>query len=129
LYSSVEIDVLIHATENENKVISSIFDFIEKQRESVKVESSKTDGHWKNPILRYKLFVNADVDAIFDKVFSNLVESYGEDDIKKYVENNTDRKRYFYARLDKQKFCLGKIAISDKDSIRMVFKKSNRFKS
>jgi len=129
LYSSVEFSVLIHATENENKVISTIFDFIGQPRESVNVETLKTDGHWKNPILRYKISVNADVDKIFDKMYANLVESYGEDDVRKYVENNTDRKRVIYMRLDKQKFCLGKAILYDRDSIRLAFKKSSKFRS
>jgi RNA binding exosome subunit len=128
LYSSVEISVLIHATENENKVISTIFDFIEQPRELVSVETLKTDGHWKNPILRYRISVNADVDKIFYKMFNNLVESYGEDDVQKYVENNTERKRAFYARLDKQKLCLGRAILSDRDSVRFVFKKPSKFK-
>ncbi len=129
MYSSVEVSVLIHATENENKVLSAIFDFIGQPRESVNVESLKTDGHWRNPIIRYKISVNVGVDNIFEKIFAKLVKSYGEDDVKKYVENNTDRKRVLYARLDKQKFCLGKAIIYDRDSIRLVFKKSRKFKS
>ena len=128
LYSSVEISVLIHATENENKVISTILDFIEQPRESVNVEALKTDGHWKNPILRYRISVNVDADKIFEKMFNNLVDSYGEDDVKKYVESNTDRKRVFYARLDKQKLCIGRTILSDRDSVRLVFKKPSKFK-
>jgi RNA-binding protein len=96
--------------------------------ESVKMDSVKTEGHWKNPILRFMMSVNMDVDKIFDKLYSNLVKSYGETDVKNYIEHNTDKKGYFYVRLDKQKFCSGKIILSDKDSVRMVFKKISKFK-
>jgi RNA binding exosome subunit len=72
--------------------------------------------------------VNMDVDKIFDKLYLNLVKSYGETDVKNYIEHNTDKKGYFYVRLDKQKFCIGKIILSDKDSVRMVFKKIAKFK-
>jgi RNA-binding protein len=96
--------------------------------ESVKMDSVKTEGHWKNPILRFMMSVNMDVDKIFDKLYSNLVKSYGETDVKNYIEHNTDKKGCFYVRLDKQKFCSGKIILSDKDSVRMVFKKISKFK-
>jgi RNA-binding protein len=96
--------------------------------ESVKMDSVKTEGHWKNPILRFIVSVNTDADKIFDKLYSNLVKSYGETDVKNYIEHNTDKKGCFYVRLDKQKFCSGKIILSDKDSVRMVFKKISKFK-
>ena len=52
------------------------------------------------------------------------MESYGETDANDIILNtNTDKKGYVYIRLDKQKFCNGKIILSDKDSVRMVFKK------
>ncbi len=128
MYSSVDISILIHATENENRVLTFVLDFIEKSIEYVKIESVKTEGHWKNPILRFMVSVYTDADKIFDKLYSNLVESYGETDAKNYIEHNTDKKGYFYVRLDKQKFCSGKIVLSDKDSVRMVFKKIGKFK-
>jgi RNA binding exosome subunit len=110
-------------------VLQYVLEFIEKSFESVKIDSVKTEGHWKNPILRFMVSVNIDVDKIFDKLYSNLVESYGETDTKNYIEYNTDKKGYSYIRLDKQKFCSGKIILSDKDSVRMVFKKTGKFKS
>jgi RNA binding exosome subunit len=128
LYSSLDISILIHATENENRVLKSVLEFIEKPIESVKMDSVKTEGHWKNPILRFTVSVNMDVDKILDKLYSSLVKSYGETDVKNYIEHNTDEKGYLYVRLDKQKFCSGKIILSDKDSVRMVFKKIAKFK-
>ena len=127
MYSSVDISILIHATENENRVLKYVLEFIEKSLESVKIDSIKTEGHWKNPILRFMVSVNMDADKIFDKLYSNLVESYGETDAKHYIEYNTDNKGHVYVRLDKQKFCSGKIILSDKDSVRMVFKKIGKF--
>ncbi|MBA3749655.1 MAG: hypothetical protein H0X03_01930 [Nitrosopumilus sp.] len=128
MYSLIEISVLIHATENENKVLKSILEFIEQSIKLVKVEYAKTEGHWKNPINLFKIFIDLNVDKIFIKLHSHLVESYGENEINNYIENNQDKKGYFYARLDKQKLCSGKIILSDKDSVRIVFKKLGKFK-
>ena len=128
MFSSVEISILIHATESENKILKSLLEFIDRSIDTVKIKRIKTEGHWKNPILRFMVSVNMDVDKIFDKLYSSLVKSYGETDVKNYIEHNTDKKGYFYVRLDKQKFCSGKIILSDKDSVRIVFKKISKFK-
>jgi RNA binding exosome subunit len=56
-----------------------------------------------------------------------LVENYSENEADSYIKTNTDKKGYFYIRLDKQKFCIGKIIFSDRDSIRMIFKKLGKF--
>ncbi len=127
MYSSIEISILIHATENENKVLKAIIDFIEQSIDSTKMESIKTEGHWKNPIRRLIIPIEVETDKIFNKIYTQLVEIYGEQDINNYIKINTDKKGYFYVRLDKQKFCIGKVNLSDKDSVRMVFKKLGKF--
>ncbi len=127
MYSSIEISILIHATENKNKVLASIIEFIGQTNDSLKMESIKTEGHWKNSILRLIISINMDADTIFNKLYTHLVEVYGESDTNNYIKTNTDKKGYFYARLDKQKLCIGKIILSDRDSVRMVFKKLGKF--
>ncbi|MER5175994.1 MAG: RNA-binding domain-containing protein [Candidatus Nitrosocosmicus sp.] len=127
MYSSIEISILIHATENESKVLKSFIEFVGQSGDSLKMESIKTEGHWKNSILRLIISINMDADKIFDKLYTHLVEIYGESDTNNYIKTNTDKKGYFYARLDKQKFCIGKIILSDRDSVRMVFKKLGKF--
>ena len=127
MYSTIEVSILIHATENENKVFRSVLEFTELSSESVKVDSIKTEGHWKNPIHRLRIFINRGSDNIFNKIYKKLIESSSEYDINNYIKTNTDKKGYFYIRLDKQKFCIGDIVLSDTDSVRMVFKKLGRF--
>jgi RNA binding exosome subunit len=127
LYSSIEISILIHATENQNKVLKTILEFVGQSIDSVKMETIKTEGHWKNPIFRLIISIDVAADQVFNKLYTQLVETYGENDVNNYIKTNTDRKGYFYARLDKQKFCNGRINLSDKDSIRMVFKKFGKF--
>ena len=127
MYSSIEISILIHATENENKVLKTILDFVGQSIDSIKIESIKTEGHWKNPILRLVIYIDVAADQVYNKLYSQLAETYGENDVNNYIKTNTDRKGYFYARLDKQKFCNSRINLSDKDSIRLVFKKLGKF--
>lgn len=127
MYSSIEISVLIHATEDENKVLKAVLEFIEQSSESIKMNFIKTEGHWKNPIYRLIIFINREPDKIFNKLYTKLVESSSGYLVDSYIKTNTDKKGYFHIRLDKQKFCLGKIILSDRDSIRMVFKKLGKF--
>jgi RNA-binding protein len=129
LYSSIEISILIHATESETKILKSILEFIERSIDSVQIKQVKTEGHWKNPIIRLIISINFEVDKIFNKLYKQLIEIYGEDDTNEYIKTNTDRKEYFFIRLDKQKLCNGIIMLSDRDSVRMVFKKLGRFET
>jgi len=129
LFSSVEISILIHATESENKILKSLLEFINRSIDTVKIKRIKTEGHWKNPIIRLIISINYGVDKIYDKLYEQLIEICGEDDANEYIKANTDRKEYLFTRLDKQKLCNGIIMLSDRDSVRMVFKKLGKFES
>jgi RNA binding exosome subunit len=129
LFSSVEISILIHATESENKILKSLLEFINRSIDTVKIKRIKTEGHWKNPIIRLIISINYEVDKIYNKLYEQLIEICGEDDANEYIKANTDRKEYLFTRLDKQKLCNGIIMLSDRDSVRMVFKKLGKFES
>ena len=129
MFSSVEISILIHATESENKILKSLLEFIDRSIDTVKIKRIKTEGHWKNPIIRLIISINYEVDKIYNKLYEQLIEICGEDDVNEYIKVNTDRKEYLFTRLDKQKLCNGIIMLSDRDSVRMVFKKLGKFES
>ena len=129
MFSSVEISILIHATESENKILKSLLEFINRSIDTVKIKRIKTEGHWKNPIIRLIISINNEVDKIYNKLYEQLIEICGEDDANEYIKANTDRKEYLFTRLDKQKLCNGIIMLSDRDSVRMVFKKLGKFES
>lgn len=129
MFSSVEISILIHATESENKILKSLLEFINRSIDTVKIKRIKTEGHWKNPIIRLIISINYEVDKIYNKLYEQLIEICGEDDANEYIKANTDRKEYLFTRLDKQKLCNGIIMLSDRDSVRMVFKKLGKFES
>ena len=62
-------------------------------------------------------------------MYEKLIEIYGEDDTNEYIKTNSDIKEYLFTRLDKQKLCNGIIMLSDRDSVRIVFKKLGKFES
>jgi RNA binding exosome subunit len=129
LYSSLDISILVHATEDANKIRRIVSDYFIAFDKSLKITSVRTEGHWRNPIFRLRMSIKNGSTEIFNNLYRELMTVYGEDTLEEYLSKNTDERGYKYMRLDKQKFCIGKIFLSDSDSIRLVFKKPGRFVS
>lgn len=129
MHNSIEISILIHATENKQKVLGALVGFLELPQESIQIKSVKTEGHWRNPIDRLIISVNNDVDRIFDRLCGRLSKTYDDHYVINYIKTNTDAKGHIYIRLDKQNLCNGEIMLSDKDSVRIIFKKLGVFES
>ncbi len=127
MYSSLDVSILIHATEDENKIRRIVSDYFIAFDKSLKITSVRTEGHWRNPIFRLRMSLNNGITDILNTLYLELMNVYGKDTIEDYLYKNTDERGYKYMRLDKQKFCIGKIFLSDSDSIRLVFKKPGKF--
>lgn len=122
MYSSLEISVLIHATEDERKIKNKILEYIDRTEDSLEIVSNITEGHWKNPIHILKIFVFKEINEIITKLIKDLNVNYGDDSITEYLRQNTNEKGFLFIRLDKQKFMVNKIFIYDTDPIRLIFK-------
>ncbi len=127
MYSSLEISILVHATEDENKIVEKILEYLKRNYETVKIESVNMEGHWKNPIVLVKISIFNNVDELYYDLKNKLVEIHGENEINDYFIKHVDNKGYLYIRLDKQKFFLGNIFLADTDSIRLIFKVKGKF--
>ena len=134
MFSSLDISVLAHATEDENKIIDFILDYFGRSSDyfgrsstSKQVEITKTEGHWKNPITRIDIVLLLFVDEYFESMMNELITLYGKGELDRYLKNNVDRKGSVYIRLDKQKLCLGKLELSDNDAVRIIFRRKGKF--
>jgi RNA binding exosome subunit len=127
LFSSLNISVLSHATEDENKITNFILEYFGKSSTSKQVEIAKTEGHWKNPITRINIVLLLFVDEYFENMMNDLITSYGKEELDRYLKNNVDGKGSVYFRLDKQKLCLGKLELSDNDAVRIIFRRKGKF--
>jgi len=127
LFSSFDVSALSHATEDENKLLRYLKLYLGKFSEPKKIELIKTEGHWKNPIIRINLHYTKNSDFLYFELIDKLSNIYGKDDLKSYLDNNIDEKGSVYLRLDKQKLCLGEFSISEKDSVRLIFRKKGKF--
>lgn len=127
MFSSFDVSALSHATEDENKLLRYLKLYLGKFSEPKKIELIKTEGHWKNPIIRINLHYTKNSDFLYFELIDKLSNIYGKDDLKSYLDNNIDEKGSVYLRLDKQKLCLGEFSISEKDSVRLIFRKKGKF--
>lgn len=127
MFSSLDISVLAHATEDENKITNFILEYFRKSSTSKHVENIKTEGHWKNPITRINIVLSLFTDDYFEDMMNDMINVYGKAELDRYLKNNVDNKGSIYFRLDKQKLCLGKLELSDNDAVRIIFRRKGKF--
>jgi RNA-binding protein len=127
LFSSVDISILVHATEDENKILNHILENFKLSTNVVTIDFVKTEGHWKNPIMRLIISTSSDIDRLYKDLFNQLRINYGSEDLDQYLKNNLDEKGSVFIRLDKQKLCARALLLSDTDAVRMIFKKKGKF--
>jgi len=127
LFSSLDISILVHATEDENKILNHILENFRLSTNVVTIDRVKTEGHWKNPILRLNISTSSNMERLYTDLCNQLRINYGSEDLDKYLKNNLDERGSLYIRLDKQKLCARTILLSDTDAVRMIFKKKGKF--
>ena len=127
MFSSLDISILVHATEDENKILNHILENFRLSTNVVTIDRVKTEGHWKNPILRLIISTSSNIERLYTDLCDQLRINYGSEDLDKYLKNNLDEKGSIYIRLDKQKLCAKALFLSDTDAVRMIFKKKGKF--
>jgi len=127
LFSSLDISILVHATEDENKILNHILENFKLSTNVVTIDCVKTEGHWKNPIMRLIISTSSDIDRLYKDLCNQLRINYGSEDLDQYLKNNLDEKGSVFIRLDKQKLCARALLLSDTDAVRMIFKKKGKF--
>jgi RNA-binding protein len=127
LFSSLDISILVHATEDENKILNHILENFRLPPNVVTIDCVKTEGHWKNPIMRLIISTSSDIERLYTDLINQLRINYGSEDLDKYLKNNLDERGSVYIRLDKQKLCARALLLSDTDAVRMIFKKKGKF--
>jgi RNA binding exosome subunit len=127
LFSSVDISILVHATEDENKILNHILENFRLSTNMVTIDYVKTQGHWKNPIMRLIISTSSNIDRLYTDLCNQLRINYGSEELDQYLKNNLDEKGSVYIRLDKQKLCARALFLSDTDAVRMIFRKKGKF--
>lgn len=116
------ISVVIHATEDKDKVISKIVKVLSIN--SARFQEFNTRGHWGNQIVLLNLSLGQ---TLAGKILKTIYTSLGNNKKTAFLsslEQSIDEKYNLYVRIDKQSICREEISLSDQDSIKIKFRPS-----
>jgi RNA-binding protein len=127
-FSAAEINIIIHATENENKILQSVNDVLLIPVQKFSTISS--NGHFRNKILllRANILDSQQANFLALKIISSL-KDYERNQFMTFLEEYTDEKGNLYIRLDKQRICRGKVSLSESDSIKIRFRPFRKYRA
>ena len=125
-FSSADVSVIIHATEDDNKIVESLSYAICVHPSVFRATTSI--GHWGNRIMLITgKFEDAAAKQLFQKIWNSL-NSMERAQVAKLQDSLIDDKGNLYVRLNKQRLCQKRIALSESDSVRFRFRHPSRFK-
>lgn len=125
-FAAAEINLVLHATEDEDKVLKAIEETLLVP--SVRFSRSVSEGHYKNKILLQKAMLSSKEAALLAKKIISLLNSADRAYLSSQIDDYADEKGNLYIRLDKQRICQGKVSLSETDAIRVRFKPIRRFR-
>jgi RNA-binding protein len=125
-FSAAEINLVLHATEDEGKVLQAIEDVLLVPSE--RFSSSPSEGHFKNKIVLQKAILSSHEAGSLAKRVISLLNSADREHLSRLVHEYSDEKGNLYIRLDKQRMCQGRVSLSETDAIRIRFKPVKRYK-
>ncbi len=113
-----EISVLVHATEDAEKIEKAIRNLIPMQGKEVQLVQTRMGGHHGNPILRFEAELTARTEA-FEALHLLLsrLSSIEEELLQRELHEHLDLKGSFYLRFDKQQAFLGNANLGSDDPI------------
>jgi hypothetical protein len=112
----VDIQVIIHATEDLTKVFDAFKKIFDLDREEFAIQ--KLQGHFENPITMLHCKITKKKSRNFVKI---LVSNIPKEDLNIVIEDLQNRcdESALYLRLSKQFLIRGKIALGDSDPIKL----------
>ena len=125
-FSAAEINLVLHATEDEGRVLKAIEDVLLVPSE--RFSSSPSEGHYKNKILLQRAILSSHEAGSLAKRVISLLNSADREHLSRLVHEYSDEKGNLYIRLDKQRMCQGRVSLSETDAIRIRFKPVKRYK-
>lgn len=120
LVQTVELTVLVHATEDESKVRRAVLNLLPLDIYSPAFEAVKLEGYYGDPITVLKLNLKHRKPAT--ELLEHIVRRLSSLDTSSLLDllpNYIDESKNLYMRLDKQKAYTGKVVLERHDSIRV----------
>lgn len=115
---SVRLRVSVHATEDEEKVVTALLNVIPKElRDRVKIEREEYEGHYGNPILVLTITVEGeDAESVLSYILSRL-DSVDKKLLAASLEERVDKEGSLYFRLSKQDAYQGRLSVYESDDV------------
>ena len=120
MVNTVELTVLVHATEDESKVRKAVLNLLPSDIYPPAFESVKLKGYYGDPITVLKLNMKHRKSAT--ELLESMVKRLSSLDITSLIDDlaqHIDESSNLYMRLDKQKAYTGKVVLERHDSIRV----------
>ncbi len=117
---NLEITTLVHATEDQSKVIDAVSNLFPEDIEVPPCEKVKFTGVFGDPLVMLKWVLKNRRPATV--TFDNVLLGMSSLDLHQVLEslgNRIDENKNMYMRLDKQKAAIGVIRLDSHDSIRI----------
>ena len=112
----ITIDVIVHSTEDTSKILKSFDEILEIEEEEF--TSIETTGYFENPIIILSAKLVKKQGQNFIKKMLELLPINQINELIEEIEERTIDSR-FHLRLDKQELVKGKLAISEKDTVKI----------
>ncbi len=120
-----EIKIIIHATEDIDKILSSVKEMLKIDVNKNKIRRQDLSGHYGNPIIYLSIKID---DYDVHNLFSQIKKYMNPDellwltsDIDEYIDRST-----LYLRIDKQELCRGNLKLVEKDPVKIIIKNINK---
>ncbi|MCX8162198.1 MAG: hypothetical protein N3E44_04310 [Candidatus Bathyarchaeota archaeon] len=118
LHGSLELEVYVHATEDESKVMKAVSNILPKDLyEKISFNKVKARGHYGNPIIIMKAEVKVEDPEVLSKYIIGKMESYDREYVRRSLERFINDVGTVYFRFDKQEAYLGRIVLRSDDPI------------
>lgn len=125
-FSAAEVDIVLHATEDHQKVLAAVEKALGVPAAGFAGEQS--EGHFGNKIVLMKASIaSKDAAALAARIMSSL-NSPDRQELADHVEEYSDEKGNLYLRMDKQRMCQGRVSLAESDAVRVKFKPVRRYR-
>ena len=117
LHVEVKIDVILHATENQEKIFDSLLENFDIKRENLHIQN--LTGHFDNPITLVSTNLKKEGAKAFVIKFFNAVNKTDFDKIYEHVEEGIQSSG-LKLKISKQEMINGSVALEDKDAVKIT---------
>lgn len=125
-FSTAEVDVVLHATEDHDKVLAAVEKALGVP--AADFSGKQSEGHFGNTIALMKANVaSKDATALAARIMSSF-NSPDRQELADHVQEYSDEKGNLYLRLDKQRLCRGRISLAESDAVRVKFRPVRRYR-